>query len=397
MSPNHVLVIPSWYPQFAGDPGGSFFREKAIALAQRLPKVGVLFPNQRSLREFWNSSAKPSGTEILVDNNVHVAIRYGFNWTPRFKSGIAWQWLANGTALFNEYVTKHGRPDIIHAHCALYAGHLARKISAETGIPYVVTEHSSGYFCGDFNRRQLGLAADVFIESSANLAVSSSLARLLQETHGFGQRWQVVPNIVESNFYTAPLQSTCTLGRLRLLNVALLRPIKRQRLLLEAIDLCRQTGKGIVELTIVGDGPERAMLEREVAVRGLQKQVQMLGFVPRAELPAIMAAHDAFVLSSDYETFGVVVAEALATGLPCIATDCGGPADILGPGDGTLVPCGNAKVMAEAMLSLLDQPDELQARVARRTRSAVRFSEGAVSQALDEVYCSVLSQKSSKP
>lgn len=389
-SPKHVLIIPSWYPQFPGDPGGSFFREQAIALAKRPPKVGVLFPNQRSLRELWNSSAKKSGTEFLVDNNVHVATRYGFNWTPRIQRGIACQWLTHGMTLFNEYVTKHGIPDILHAHCAIYAGHLARKISAKTGIPYVVTEHSTGYFCGDFSDHQLGLAAEVFAESSANLAVSSSLARLLEETHRFGKSWQVVPNIVEANFYATPLHRIRKPGRCRLLNVALLRPIKRQRLLVEAIDLCRQTGRSEFELTIVGEGPERAALEREIAERGLQNQVRMLGLVPRSDVPALMAGHDAFVLSSDYETFGVVLAEALATGLPCISTYCGGPVDILGSGDGTLVPCGAAAAMAEAMLSLQNQPEDHQARLARRTRSAVRFSESAISQALNEVHCSVL-------
>jgi hypothetical protein len=49
-----ALVVPSWYPQFENDFGGSFFREQAITLARLVEQVGIVFPNQRSLRELWN-------------------------------------------------------------------------------------------------------------------------------------------------------------------------------------------------------------------------------------------------------------------------------------------------------------------------------------------------------
>jgi glycosyltransferase involved in cell wall biosynthesis len=382
----HVLVIPSWYPQFDGDPGGSFFREQAIALSKRLNKVGVLFPNQRSLRELINPAAVPSGVISVQDQGTCLVQRQGYNWTPRINYGIAQQWILHGLPLFKRYVALHGMPDVLHAHSALYAGLLAKAISEATGIPYLVTEHSTGYFAGNLSVWQLKTARTVFNSSAANVAVSKSLANLMEDQYQYRAPWNVVPNIVSEQFFKEPLLLKEGERSTKFVHVALLNPIKRQQVLIDAVRLCSEAGRSDLKLTIVGDGPERSALEKSVLSSGLEKQVFFSGMQPRAAISTVLADHDVFLLSSDYETFGVVVAEALAVGLPCITTDCGGPVDIVVTGDGVIVPRGDAHAMAKAMMEFADRPRDKRDRLERRQRCANRFGEHGVCNSLIDHY-----------
>lgn len=387
----HILIIPSWYPQFEGDPGGSFFREQAIGLTRQVERVGVIFPNQRSIRELWNPKALPFGITDQNDAGTLLMQRNGFNITPRWETGVATQFLRHGARLFSEYAKRHGKPDVIHAHSALYGGLLAHRISEATGIPYVITEHASGYFKNHFNSKQLALARTVFARSSANLSVSKNLEKILQERYCFGGVWKVMPNIVNASFFAQPLDTAQQNSRRKaFINVAQLNPNKRHDLLIEAIAICQSLGRKDLTLTIAGEGGERASLQQRIMNLGLGDHVHLKGMVPRDQVPALLAAHEAFVLASDYETFGVVVAEALAMGMPCVVTNCGGPADILTSEDGCTVETGDAKAIAEAMIKTADRPFDLAERLERRNRCSALFSENAVSQQLASLYHQVV-------
>jgi glycosyltransferase involved in cell wall biosynthesis len=386
----HVLVIPSWYPRYTGDASGSFFREQAIALANLGINVGLLYPNQRSLRDVFKPQTLPRGINFNIDEGVRVVLRHGYNLTPRLEQGIAAQWVSIGRALFKAYVARHGTPDVIHAHCAVYAGMLAQRLALESGIPYVVTEHSTAYFQGLVSKRQLRWARQVYENSKINIAVSASLQRFLVENLCFPGRWDVVPNIVDSSFFKTRISSSREDQGIRLLHAALLNPIKRQDLLIEAVARCNAALARPVTLSIAGDGPERARLEASIRAHGLAGKVTLLGMVGREQMPALMAAHDAFVLTSDYETFGVVVAEALASGLHAIVTDCGGPTDIIGPDDGSIVDRGDAQAIATAIIAWSTVSLGSESRQARRERCAARFSAPAVAARLVQAYAEVL-------
>ncbi len=94
---------------------------------------------------------------------------------------------------------------------------------------------------------------------------------------------------------------------------------------------------------------------------------------------------DAFVLASRAETFGVVYIEAMAAGLPVIATDCGGPADFIRADNGLLIPVGDEKALADAMERMIRTRDSYDsAAIARGVRD--RFSPAAVAGELEAVY-----------
>jgi glycosyltransferase involved in cell wall biosynthesis len=139
----------------------------------------------------------------------------------------------------------------------------------------------------------------------------------------------------------------------RILSVGTLKRQKNQRLLIQAFALmCGPDDK----LAIVGEGAERDELERTAQALGIAKQVLLPGFA--ADPSGWYASADLFVLSSDYEGFANVVAEALGHGLTVVSTDCpSGPAEIL-ESVGRLAPVGDVDGLTEAMREALAHPDD---------------------------------------
>jgi glycosyltransferase involved in cell wall biosynthesis len=144
--------------------------------------------------------------------------------------------------------------------------------------------------------------------------------------------------------------------------------------LFRAFSLVRQVRPA--KLLILGEGEERANLERLAIELGIQNDVSMPGFFDNPF--AFMAKAYVFVLSSAWEGFGNVLVEALACGCPVVATDCrSGPREILDNGRyGRLVPVGDHEALAKAILETLDNPDFPADRQTRLQR-AMEFSVDA--------------------
>lgn len=121
----------------------------------------------------------------------------------------------------------------------------------------------------------------------------------------------------------------------------------------------------IIKLFIVGDGPLKDSVTRWAIEVGIERDVEMTGF-QKNPFPYIARA-DVFVLSSLYEGFGNVIVEAMALGVPVVATDCpSGPGEIIRDGEnGFLVTVGDHDAMAARCLELLDH-DDLAKRIAQR-------------------------------
>lgn len=160
----------------------------------------------------------------------------------------------------------------------------------------------------------------------------------------------------------------------RLLFVGLLVERKGVDVLLRALARsARDTPGGPVRLTVVGDGPHRAGLEGLRDTLGLHDRVDFLGF--RSDVAHLMAKHDAFVLPARMEQQPLVLIEAMAVGLPVVATDVGGVADMLG-GRGRLVPPDDVDALAAAVTELVhsDGTDRARAAAELSRYAQARFS-----------------------
>ncbi len=147
---------------------------------------------------------------------------------------------------------------------------------------------------------------------------------------------------------------------------------------------------------VVGDGPERAALEAEAFARGVADAVEFRG--DRSDIPQQLAQMDVFVLPSLNEGISNTILEAMASGLPVVATDTGGNPELVQAGvTGTLVPVGDAEALGEAILELLDDPAKRQEYGAAAKRRIQReFDWNTTVLAYLGVYDAVLGRKTAE-
>lgn len=275
------------------------------------------------------------------------------------------------------------RPDVIHAH--IYEAGIPSVIAGRLlGIPVLITEHYSVFPRNLLPWKELLKARVAFSLADRVLPVSNSL-RAGIEARGLRARFQVIPNAINEAFFegiSRPARATA--GPIRLLTVGELKPVKGIPILLGALArVARQRTDW--HLDVVGDGDERAAYQRLAEDLGIGEKVTFTPYLRPQELAARMRQADVFVLASSYETFSVATAEALASGLPVVATQSGGPAEFVVPGVGILVPPGDAVALSGALIEMLDRhrhydPDVLS------TYARARFGPQVIGRAMHDVY-----------
>jgi N-acetyl-alpha-D-glucosaminyl L-malate synthase BshA len=173
-----------------------------------------------------------------------------------------------------------------------------------------------------------------------------------------------------------------------LMHVSNFRSVKRVPDIVEAFAKIRREVPSV--LVLVGDGPERRATEAAVERLGLAEHVRFLGKVDA--VADLLRAADLFLLASASESFGLAALEAMACGVPVIATQVGGLPEVVVDGEsGALVPVGDVAAMAERAVELLEPRRWKEAREAAVVH-ARRYDEANVVPHYEEFYARVLDQ-----
>jgi glycosyltransferase involved in cell wall biosynthesis len=182
-------------------------------------------------------------------------------------------------------------------------------------------------------------------------------------------KFRIVHCGVDPALYEDPQRREGVVGA-RILFVGRLSAAKGVRVLFAAMAQLRRSHPQ-AHLTLIGDGPERAELERAAAEAGLTGSVAFLGYRTQAEVAAELAQADVFALPSFAEGLPVVLMEALAARTTVVATAIAGVSELVRPGEtGLLVPPGDPESLAESLARLLDDPT-LRAKLAAAGREIV--------------------------
>ena len=322
----HILIIPSWYVNSYNEIAGSFFREQAIALAKNQNlKVGLISVQPIGIKPIIKTKKLKFKRSYFIDNKVHTYL-FEYPHLVRTENIAEFIRLKIFKTIFLEYIKKHGLPDIVHLH-SFYAGKIALWLKDVYKIPYVVTEHSTAFARDILTLSQKKLAQQVFTSANLNIAVSEQFKNLLEQI--FKVNFHYLPNILNREFISHNLNESLKYNsEFIFINVASLDKKKNQALLIKSFYNTFSKDKDI-KLWIVGDGPEYSNLKKLIEELKLSDQVTLIGRVSRDKVKVLLSKSNAFVLSSQVETFGVVIIEALAMGLPVIATKCGGPESII--------------------------------------------------------------------
>lgn len=264
-------------------------------------------------------------------------------------------------------------PDIVHAH-ALYQAARTRLLP----VPVVIN------LPGEPHRRYVG-----DLRCADALVADGWAAQHVPQA--FGVQVDHVPKGVDSVHFHPVGPNVRRALRLEdrrvVVAVARLVPLKNLTLLLDAIARVRERVPAVHAL-MVGDGPEADALKRHAAALDLADAVTFVGRVAHAETPPYYRTGDVFALSSSFDNSPNAVLEAMACGLPVVATDVGGVRDFVGDGaGGALAAPGDVAAFAAGLERYLSSPAAAHAAGAHnRAKAATEFSWRASAQRLLDVY-----------
>jgi glycosyltransferase involved in cell wall biosynthesis len=227
--------------------------------------------------------------------------------------------------------------------------------------------------------------------SCAHVVVANSRADAAQlyEERVPAAKVAIVPTALD---LTAFAPRTADTGHRRIIVVGSLRPEEGHDVLIDAAPaVLRRYPQAHFDL--VGGGPELASLAARAAFRGVGSAFTFLG--ARDDVPALLAAADVFVLPSRTEPFPNVLAEAMAAGLPIVASAVGGVPEVIDNGrNGLLVPAGDAGALADRLCRVLDDP-ALRTRLgsAARADAEARYSFDRMVEAFEAIYIEQLTRR----
>ena len=377
----NVLVISRGFPSARNPMSGNFELDQAKSLVNLGHKVVILYVDRMSNlsdRGKFGISKKQEGDIIVYRISVvPLPLKKCF-------LGISSRIMASlGFILFKRILKDGFLPDVIHAHY-LFNMPIALKIKEKYNIPVVATEHWSLIIKKHPRRDVISLAKICYSKVDRLISVSKSLYASIRSISGCDSA--VIPNIVDTLSFAYKAKDSIKTG---FVFVSVGNLIKRKGFDLLIKAFSKADFDKNVCLYIVGDGPEYKYLLKFVAMLNLQDQIFLLGRKTRAEIKDIFVNADAFVLSSKFETFGVVYIEALASGLPVIATRCGGPESFLSKEDGLIVPINDVDSLTSALKYMKQYRDLYDSKkIAERCLSS--FSPTVVGREIESVYESVI-------
>lgn len=369
-----ILFVTCWYPNEGNKQEGMFVQKHARALLQTNHSIKVLaissIPSSKLFKIVRESMQMEEGVEV-----------YRISCYSRFYKGFTYfhgVWSRLFPKFYCQQLPSNWHPDVIHANVTYPAGYIANRLAKVYHTSYVITEHWSKLhhfitvnWFSSFARRALK-------EAKAYTVVSEFLQKKVKDLRP-DIPVSIVPNVIAPVFNYAPGNTTD--HSLVFNMVATWKAPKRPDLIFDALELVQKETTRQIILNVVGDGP----LLQQCLQKKYSYQIQLHGNVVPQKIAEIHQSCHYFLHASDMETFSVVVAEALACGLPVCASDVGAISELIQADNGTLVQntVQDWKNAIQRLINTNYQPSVISGNALRR------YSESQVAKAFDEFYKSL--------
>ena len=350
----HILIIPSWFVSRRRPTHGNYFIDQARALSRNGFKVGIIYPEFYSLTQIFDKCTFPLGFSSENIERIPVLKSDNLIYLPLIPYGKAFLWVAQGMKLYKKYIKAYGQPDVLHAHGAFYAGALASSIKHRFKIPYVITEHESNLVMNQIPSWKRRYIESAYRSADIQIAVSPTFGYLLEANYrSWNSKWYCIPNIVNINFEKFELNKRSFVNKkiFKWLSIGNLVTVKRFDVLLLAVREIKNKNIA-VQLEIVGSGPLKDSLISLTKKLQINHYVSFSGHLSRSPIQKKIISSDAIVSSSSFESFGVVLLEAISCGKPIVSTSSGGPNFIVSDINGLLTPPGDPLKLADAMIKV---------------------------------------------
>jgi glycosyltransferase involved in cell wall biosynthesis len=380
----NVLFLPKWYPGRNDPFNGIFIKNHAKAVATRC-NVSVLFVNGVV------SSENRYELELDQEDNVYTFRSYfeksntGFQVLDKISNGLRYiRAFRKGLSAVEEL----SRPDLVHAHVLTRTVIAAMFLRLKWKVPYIVTEHWTGYMPQDgrYNNGIRSVIARIVFSRAEAATVVSNILREAMQSHGLNNTFHIIPNVVD----TFPPKPDLAPGDIQLVNISdfddRMKNISGLIKVMPAVVAKYPTAR----LILIGDGEDRQMLEGCAKEAGLlETRIFFKGYVPHETVFEYISESTMVIINSRFESFSVVAAESLACGTPVITTACGGPEEFISDKFGRVIAVEDGEALLNAILDILGDrqrfdPAELQAY------ARTKFGEEKVAGEFYDLYHSIL-------
>ena len=374
----HILIISHGYPTVKDPQWGCFEKDQAEALAAMGHRVTVAVVDMR-----FRPSNQTFGISHISDGPISAYTYFllsGKLIPSRMKRFVAERMMLR---LCRKIFRAEGMPDIIYAHY-MFCMAMLHLVKQKYAIPIVGIEHWSELNKSILQPRLMQSGRMAYALTDRLLAVSPSLQA--QMKRHFDVEAEVVCDMV-SDIFLQPVILEKTAKPFVWLAVGSLIQRKGYDVLIEAF---AQLGDA-EQLIIIGSGTENERLHAQAEQLGIADRVRFTGMLDKQDIVSLMNKSNAFVLPSRGETFGVAYIEAMAMGLPVIATPCGGPEHFVNADNGLLVDIDDVEQLAKAMRQMETTIDKYQPETIRAYVQE-RFSAKAIAGQLEEIFKKVIKQ-----
>jgi L-malate glycosyltransferase len=290
-------------------------------------------------------------------------------------------------------VIRNNNLDLLHVHYAIphaSAAYMAKKILEKEGkkIPVITTLHGTDITLVGRDKTYAPVVTFSINESDAVTAVSQNLRDETFKHFEITQEIEVIVNFVDvSRFQRKPIDAFKKViapnGERVLLHASNFRKIKRVQ---DVVKIFAEVNKQVpAKLLFVGDGPERSTAEDLGRELGVQDEIRFVG--KQEQMEDILAIADLFLLTSEYESFGLAALEAMAAGVPVISTNAGGLSEINVDGEtGFMSNVGDIESMSRQALSILKDNTTLQQFKKRAALHAKQFDINHIIPLYEKLY-----------
>jgi len=303
--------------------------------------------------------------------------------------------------------------DILHVHYAIphsVCALLARQMLAARGrhLPFITTLHGTDITLVGQDRSYLPITRFGITQSDGVTAISSHLRDRTREAFSIDSEIEVIRNFVNCDVYVrnpdliaamrpqfaAPATATHPEEKL-LVHLSNFRPVKR---ILDVVETFARVVRAVPSrLLLIGDGPDRSAAERLALQLGIQDRIHFLG--KQDNVNELLPLADLMLMPSEMESFGLAALEAMACGVPAIATRVGGVPELIDDGiNGRLFEVGDVEAMSRAAIALLtDEPARQRMADAARKTAQDRFCASRIIPLYEEYYDRVIRRTQAHP
>lgn len=382
----HILFISSWYPNKTNITHGIFNKEfaKSVSLINIVSVLHVV--SVHDLKKDYEID------EFIEDNILHVIIYY----KKIKKEGVLGVYKKYKTTSklyklgYNIIETKNGQPNLIQLNVVMPAGVGVKYLSAKYKIPFVINEGWSGYMKEDGSYKGFFMkmfTTKLFKAAKFVMPVSESLLQAMQK-HNLKANYKIIPNIVNTTSFLRSSNKQYT-HEIKFLHISTLDDKQKNVSgIIKAFAYIEKT-KPNARLTIIGSEKNSKELKDLAKKINVFDKITFKGVLTPSEINLEYNSHSVLVMFSNYETFCLVVAEALLCKLPVITSDCGGLTSSLPNNFCYKVPSGNIEMLAEAMTLFCNNKIIIDIEAAKQ-HIEVSFNPKIISEQLNQVYNTAL-------